>query len=304
MPKKMGEASKRILEYAKLSVRRNKEARRPVEWRWYENAAFAAGFSNVEYDPRRGRPSVVAGSDDESSNPMVMDKIRKYHAKLTAPKPIPDCIPITNDREARKRAEFANSLILHFWESKEYLYADHAAKLNMLIFGNGFWAMQWDTNAGEWVESYEYEGDIPVYETLDIPEVDEFGQPILIDRPMGNEKKTISKFWQSGLPRLRSVHPFNFFPDPHWRHLTKEQCMNYAERRLIPKDIIQTFYPDVDMDGLDTVNIADDTFLYTEADSILGIREPDSLFEKEEMIEVWDFYNSPFIAKPLGLEFE
>ena len=46
-----------VLDYVKKCVRRNQDARKPLEYRWYENAAFAAGFSNTEYDPRTQRPS-------------------------------------------------------------------------------------------------------------------------------------------------------------------------------------------------------------------------------------------------------
>ena len=35
-----------VLYYVKQCVKRNKDARKPLEYRWYENAAFAAGYTN------------------------------------------------------------------------------------------------------------------------------------------------------------------------------------------------------------------------------------------------------------------
>ena len=83
----------KVLDYVKKCVKRNKDARKPLEYRWYENAAFAAGYTSIEYDPRTQRPVTLGGGATESSNPQVQDKLRKYHAKLVSPRMMPECIP-------------------------------------------------------------------------------------------------------------------------------------------------------------------------------------------------------------------
>ena len=292
-----------LLSYVKKSVKRNKDARRPVEARWYENAAFAAGFTSVEYDPRRQRPVAVGGQTDESTNPQVQDKLRKYQAKLIAPRAMPQCVAAKNDRDARRRAEVANALILHFWEKKEFIYADHASKLNMMVFGNGLLATQWNPTSGEWVTEYEYEGGSPVYDTFPDPGLDAEGLPLLIDQPMKQVREARSQSWQSGLPHMRSVHPFNFFPDPQWRHLTTDQCLNYAERKLVPFDLVEHHFPDIDIDKVGYIEAGEDYFLFREVDASFGLRGEDSAFHANRMVEVWDFYHSPIVLPSKGIKY-
>ena len=152
-----------VLDYVKKCVKRNQDARKPLEYRWYENAAFAAGYTNIEYDPRTQRPIAFNSSVVQSSNPQVQDKLRKYHAKLVSPRMMPECIPGSNERDSRKKALVANSLILHFWEKRDTTYAQHAAMMNMMGFGNGIWATQWDPHSGEFVEEIAYADGEPQY---------------------------------------------------------------------------------------------------------------------------------------------
>lgn len=292
-----------LLQYVLKCIKRNKEARKPVEWRWYENAAFAAGFTSIEMDPMTNRPLVGNGSSFESSNPQVQDKLRKYHAKLVAPRAMPECIPARNDRDARKRAEMANSLILHFWEKQEYVYADHASKLNMMVFGNGIWATQWNPRSGEWVTEFQYDESGPLYEQSYEPTLDESGNPVLVDVPLKESRVPKTDTYQTGLPQMRSVHPFNFFPDPQWRHLTVEQCMNYAERKLIPTELMKSQFPDVDMDKVGEVRVAEDYFLFKEVDDVFGYRSDYSFEGETKMAEVFDFYHAPIVLKDHGIDF-
>tara|TARA_R100000278_G_scaffold46215_5_gene40192 strand:- start:245 stop:2317 length:2073 start_codon:yes stop_codon:yes gene_type:complete len=292
-----------VLDYVKKCVKRNKDARKPLEYRWYENAAFAAGFTNIEYDPRTQRPITLGGSGGETSNPQVQDKLRKYHAKLTSPRMMPECIPGSNSRDARKRASVANSLILHFAEKRESIYAKHAGMLNMMIFGNGIWATQWDKDSGEWVEDVEYVNDEPAYSEVQVPALDEDQRPVLIDAPFQTIRELKTVNYQTGLPRLRSVHPFNFFPDPQWRHLTVSQCMNYAERKIIPVDLAELYFPDLDIDKVKKITESDDAFLFREVDSIFGLRDNYNS-SSTEMIEVFDFYHSPVVSTRYGLDYK
>tara|TARA_R100001594_G_scaffold78128_5_gene112680 strand:- start:1758 stop:3836 length:2079 start_codon:yes stop_codon:yes gene_type:complete len=289
-----------VLDYVKKCVQRNKDARKPLEYRWYENAAFAAGYTNIEYDPRTQRPITLGGG--RSSNPQVQDKLRKYHAKLISPRMMPECIPATNDRDARKKSLVANSLILHFWERKDSMYARHAAMMNMMIFGNGIWATQWDPNSGEFVEEIKYSDGVPEYSSLNIPTVNEFNEPSLVDFPFMEEKTLQTVTYQTGLPKVRSVHPFNFFPDPHWRHLTKSQCMNYAERKLIPYDLMEIYFPDIDVSKISKSYEPEDAFLFREVDQTFGLRENNNS-TSQPMVEVWDFYHAPIVATAKGLEY-
>jgi len=293
----------KVLEYVKRCVRRNKEARKPLEWRWYENAAFAAGYSNIDYDPRTARPVVLGGSADDSPSPQVQDKLRKYHAKLVAPRMMPQCIPATNDRDARKRAEVANALILHFWEKREFIYADHAAKMNMMVFGNGLWCTQWNPRSGEWATEFMYDSGEPSFDTYSMPTMDDSGSPLLVDEPFTTVKEPRTTMWQSGLPQIRSVHPFNFFPDPQWRHLTIEQCLNYAERKFMPLDMVEYYFPDVDMDKVQAKEVSEDHFLFREVDQTFGFRHDQGSIENQKMVEVWDFYHSPVVMKGSGLDY-
>tara|TARA_R110002110_G_scaffold328317_2_gene539924 strand:+ start:4932 stop:7031 length:2100 start_codon:yes stop_codon:yes gene_type:complete len=282
-----------LVQYVQKCIRRNREARKPVEWRWYENAAFAAGYTNVEYDPMRMRPVALPMRADDSTNPQIQDKLRKYHAKLIAPRMMPECVPARNDRDSRKRSEVANALILHFWEKMGSIYSDHAAKLNMMVFGNGILAMQWNPDDGEWVTDYEYDKGAPVFTEMDVPQLDEFGQPSLVDMPMSREKTMSTKTWQQGLPKLRSVHPFNFFPDPQWRHLTVDQCMNYAERQIIPLEQLPHLFPDIEMNDVRSMKDPEDSFLFREVDSTFGVRDQMSGMESQKLVEVFDFYHGP-----------
>tara|TARA_R110000751_G_scaffold81098_1_gene163435 strand:- start:1049 stop:3127 length:2079 start_codon:yes stop_codon:yes gene_type:complete len=291
-----------VLDYVKKCVRRNQDARKPLEYRWYENAAFAAGFSNTEYDPRTQRPSSF-GSGGESSNPQVQDKLRKYHAKLISPRMMPECVPGSNSRDSRKRASVANSLILHFSEMRESIYSNHAAMMNMMVFGNGIWSTQWDGHAGEWVEDIEYVNDEPAYSEMEVPSLDENQDPVLVDAPFQTIKELNTVTYQSGLPRIRSVHPFNFFPDPQWRHLTVSQCMNYAERKIIPLDLAELYYPDLDLSKVKKITETEDAFLFREVDSMFGLRN-DSNSSSNEMIEIFDFYHSPVVSKRHGLDYK
>lgn len=291
-----------VLDYVKKCVRRNQDARKPLEYRWYENAAFAAGFSNTEYDPRTQRPSSF-GSGGESSNPQVQDKLRKYHAKLISPRMMPECVPGSNSRDSRKRASVANSLILHFSEMRESIYSNHAAMMNMMVFGNGIWSTQWDGHAGEWVEDIEYVNDEPAYSEMEVPSLDENQDPVLVDAPFQTIKELNTVTYQSGLPRMRSVHPFNFFPDPQWRHLTVSQCMNYAERKIIPLDLAELYYPDLDLSKVKKITDTEDAFLFREVDSMFGLRN-DSNSSSNEMIEIFDFYHSPVVSKRHGLNYK
>jgi hypothetical protein len=290
-----------LVRYVQKCVRRNREARRPIEWRWYENAAFAAGHTNVQYDPRRLRPVVVPSESDISTNPQIQDKLRKYHAKLIAPRMMPECIPARSDRDTRKRTEVANALILHFWEKMEYVYADHASKLNMMVFGNGFVSMQWNPQAGEWATEYQYEGGVPIFDEVAVPALDADGMPLLVDEEMKREKIPRTSSWQSGLPQLRSVHPFNFFPDPQWRHLTVDHCMNYAERRIIPYDMVPHLFPDVDMDRIRPMNSPEDGFLFREMDATFGMRQDVYGTTEQKLVEVFDFYHSPIHVQSDGI---
>lgn len=292
----------KVLDYVKKCVSRNKDARKPLEYRWYENAAFAAGFTNIEYDPRTQRPITMGGSGGQTSNPQVMDKIRKYHAKLTSPRMMPECIPGSNDRDSRKRASVANSLILHFAEKRESIYARHSAMLNMMIFGNGIWSTQWDQHAGEWVEDIEYVNDEPAYSDIEMPSLDEEGNPVIMDAPFQTVRELQTVSYQTGLPRTRSVHPFNFFPDPQWRHLTVSQCVNYAERKIIPLDIAELYFPDLDIDKVRVIDEPEDAFLFREVDSIFGLRE-DYNTTSPKMVEIFDFYHSPVVSKSNGLKY-
>tara|TARA_A100001391_G_scaffold202209_2_gene191189 strand:- start:1537 stop:3660 length:2124 start_codon:yes stop_codon:yes gene_type:complete len=291
----------KVLDYVRRCIKRNQDARKPLEYRWYENAAFAAGYTNIEYDPRSQRPIAFNSSAIESSNPQVQDKLRKYHAKLVSPRMMPECVPGSNERDSRKKATVANSLILHFWDKRDTIYAKHAAMMNMMIFGNGIWATQWDPNAGEFVEEIAYSDGMPEYDSYDVPLVDEFNNPSLVDMPFMEERilKTVS--YQTGLPKIRSVHPFNFFPDPHWRHLNISQCMNYAERKLIPYDLMEIYFPDIDMGTLKPISEPEDAFLFREVDSTFGLRE--SYKAGQKMVEVWDFYHAPIYSKSLGLDY-
>lgn len=292
-----------VLDYVKKCVKRNKDARKPLEYRWYENAAFAAGFTNIEYDPRTQRPITMGGSGGQTSNPQVQDKLRKYHAKLTSPRMMPECIPGSNDRDSRKRASVANSLILHFAEKRESIYARHAAMLNMMIFGNGIWATQWDPHSGEWLEDIQYVNNEPAYKDVQVPALDESGDPVLVDAPFQTVRELDTVYYQTGLPRLRSVHPFNFFPDPQWRHLTVSQCMNYAERKLMPVDIAELYFPDLDIDKLKKITETDDAFLFREVDSVFGLRDNYNS-TSVDMIEVFDFYHAPVVSKRYGLDYK
>tara|TARA_R110000822_G_scaffold243748_1_gene372588 strand:- start:1540 stop:3666 length:2127 start_codon:yes stop_codon:yes gene_type:complete len=291
----------KVLDYVKKCVKRNQDARKPLEYRWYENAAFAAGYTNTEYDPRTQRP--INSGASHSSNPQVMDKLRKYHAKLVSPRMMPECLPGSNERDARKQALVANALILHFWEMKETIYANHSAMMNMMIFGNGIWATQWDPNAGEFVDEIAYIGSSPDYSTLNVPMLDEFNNPSLVDMPFEEEKELKTSSYQTGIPKIRSVHPFNFFPDPHWRHLNVNQCMNYGERKLIPYDLMEIYFPDVDLSKIPSNYEPEDAFLFREADSTFGLREPDGGVS-QKMVEVWDFYHAPIVSKRLGLNYK
>jgi hypothetical protein len=291
----------KVLDYVKKCVKRNQDARKPLEYRWYENAAFAAGYTNIEYDPRTQRPITLGGG--QTSNPQVQDKLRKYHAKLISPRMMPECIPATNDRDARKKALVSNSLILHFWEKKESIYANHAAMMNMMVFGNGIWATQWDPNSGEFVEEISYDNGVPEYSTLNVPDINEFNEPSLVDMPFMEEKTLKTITYQTGLPKIRSVHPFNFFPDPHWRHLTISQCMNYAERKLIPYDLMEIYFPEVDMDKLNRDYEPEDAFLFREVDSTFGLRDSNNS-SSQAMVEVWDFYHAPIVSKANGLDYK
>ena len=289
-----------VLDYVKKCVQRNKDARKPLEYRWYENAAFAAGYTNIEYDPRTQRPITMGGG--QSSNPQVQDKLRKYHAKLISPRMMPECIPATNDRDARKKSLVANSLILHFWERKDSMYARHAAMMNMMVFGNGIWATQWDPNSGEFVEEIKYADGVPEYSSINIPTVNEFNEPSLVDFPFMEENTLQTVTYQTGLPKVRSVHPFNFFPDPHWRHLTTSQCMNYAERKLIPYDLMEIYFPDVDISKISKSYEPEDAFLFREVDQTFGLRETNNNVA-QPMVEVWDFYHAPIVSTAKGLEY-
>ena len=293
----------KVLDYVKKCVKRNKDARKPLEYRWYENAAFAAGYTNIEYDPRTQRPVTLGGGASESSNPQVQDKLRKYHAKLISPRMMPECIPGSNERDARKRADVANSIILHFWEKRETMYAKHSSMMNMMVFGNGFWATQWDPNAGEWAEDIMYNEGQPEYSQLAMPELNEFNQPMLVDMPLQEERTLKTVRYQSGLPKIRSIHPFNFFPDPQWRHLTIDQCMNYAERKLVPVDLVKLYFPDLDIDTVQKIDEPEDAFLFREANATFGMRDP-GLSSPQEMIEVWDFYHAPVLSDKNGLDYK
>tara|TARA_R110000851_G_scaffold282123_4_gene435640 strand:- start:1800 stop:3914 length:2115 start_codon:yes stop_codon:yes gene_type:complete len=293
----------KVLAYVKKCVRRNKDARKPLEYRWYENAAFAAGFTNIEYDPRTQRPTTFGSNSSESSNPQVQDKLRKYHAKLISPRMMPECVPGSNDRDSRKRASVANSLILHFWEKRETMYATHASMLNMMVFGNGILATQWDPNSGEWVKETDYSNSEPQYDTFSTPGVDATNQPMLVDMPFEEERILKTVDYQTGLPRVRSVHPFNFFPDPHWRHLTVNQCMNYAERKMIPIDLASLYFPDLDLDKVSITIDTEDSFLFREVDSTFGLRDANNA-SSQKMLEVWDFYHAPISSKTHGLDYK
>lgn len=298
---KMTNKESEVLDYVKKCVRRNQDSRKPLEYRWYENAAFAAGYTNIEYDPRSQRPTTLGGG--QSSNPQVQDKLRKYHAKLVSPRMMPECVPATNDRDARKKAVVANGLILHFWEKKETIYANHAAMMNMMVFGNGIWATQWDPNSGEFVEEISYMGESPEYSTMNVPGINEFNEPSLVDMPFSEEKTLKTIDYQTGLPNTRSVHPFNFFPDPHWRHLTISQCMNYAERKLVPYDLMEIYFPDVDVSKLPKGYDPEDAFLFREVDEKFGLRDTNSSVS-QPMVEVWDFYHAPIVSSKLGLDYK
>jgi hypothetical protein len=291
-----------VLDYVKKCVKRNQGARKPLEYRWYENAAFAAGYTNIEYDPRTQRPISFNSGAVQSSNPQVQDKLRKYHAKLVSPRMMPECVPGSNERDSRKKAQVANSLILHFWEKRETIYAKHAGMMNMMIFGNGIWASQWDPNAGEFVEEISYSEGTPEYSTLNIPLMNEYNEPSLVDMGFMEEKVLKTIEYQTGLPKIRSVHPFNFFPDPHWRHLTVSQCMNYAERKLIPYELMEIYFPDVDIEKISVTYEPEDAFLFREVDSTFGLRES-SEQGAQKMVEVWDFYHAPIVSKSLGLNY-
>jgi hypothetical protein len=293
----------KVLDYVKKCVKRNQDARKPLEYRWYENAAFAAGYTNIEHDPRTQRPFSMGNPGNHSSNPQVQDKLRKYHAKLTSPRMMPECIPGSNDRDARKRASVANSLILHFAEMRDHVYATHAAMLNMMVFGNGIWSTQWDPNAGEWVEDIEYVNDEPAYSEVQIPGVGEGGEPLLVDAPFQTIRDIQKVYYQSGLPKMRSVHPFNFFPDPQWRHLTVSQCMNYAERKVIPLDLLELHFPDVDLKSVKTIDEPEDAFLFREVDSMFGLRDEQNA-TASQMVEIYDFYHSPVVSSRNGLDYK
>ena len=293
----------KVLDYVKKCVKRNKDARKPLEYRWYENAAFAAGYTSIEYDPRTQRPVTLGGGATESSNPQVQDKLRKYHAKLVSPRMMPECIPGSNERDARKRADVANSIILHFWEKRETIYAKHSSMMNMMVFGNGIWATQWDPNSGEWAEDVLYDQGQPEYDQFPMPELNEFNEPMLVDMPLQEERLLKTVRYQSGLPKIRSIHPFNFFPDPHWRHLTIDQCMNYAERKLVPIDLVKLYFPDLDIDKVQRIEEPEDAFLFREANATFGMRDP-SLSAPQEMVEVWDFYHAPVLSDKNGLDYQ
>ena len=216
---------------------------------------------------------------------------------------MPQCIPATNDRDARKRAEVANALILHFWEKNEFVYADHAAKMNMMVFGNGLWCMQWNPRAGEWASEFVYDSGVPVVDQVSVPAVDESGSPLLVDEPITRVSEPRTALWQSGLPQIRSVHPFNFFPDPQWRHLTLDQCLNYGERKFMPLDMVEYFFPDIDMGSLEAKEVSEDHFLFREADQTFGFRSGQDTMDGQKMVEVWDFYHAPIQAKKLSLDY-
>ena len=175
--------------------------------------------------------------------------------------------------------------------------------MNMMVFGNGIWATQWDPNAGEWAEDVLYNEGQPEYAQYPMPELNEFNEPMLVDMPLEEERLLKTVRYQSGLPKIRSVHPFNFFPDPHWRHLTVDQCMNYAERKLVPIDLVKLYFPDLDIDTVQRIEEPEDAFLFREANATFGMRDP-SLSAPQEMVEVWDFYHAPVLSEKNGLDYQ
>tara|TARA_R100001463_G_scaffold7448_3_gene23461 strand:+ start:71 stop:1489 length:1419 start_codon:yes stop_codon:yes gene_type:complete len=79
--------------------------------------------------------------------------------------------------------------------------------------------------------------------------------------------------------------------------------MNYAERKLIPYDLMEIYFPNVDLSKVSKDYEPEDGFLFREVDQQFGLRDTNGSVS-QPMVEVWDFYHAPVVSKALGLDYK
>lgn len=291
------DVQEKALHYATRCVERNIRARRPREFEWSLNVAYLAGLSDLEPHPVTGRPIPSGKYEKAATNPQVAKIVRAYVSKLVASRPVPQVIPISNSKADRSIAKVSGDLLLHNAEITRRHLTRHAMGVDAAVFGNGIAATQMNMDLSEEIEATDLVLD---FQPRSVGP--EGPDPFLGFEEKVDERRIVIRH---GLPDMRAVSSYDFYPNPAAKELTVDKCQDYAERKLAYKHVIATRF-NVDPDRLSASTALLDTFSYGLVDEIVGFDARRSAFlptRADDMCDVWDFYHAPIVNKALGLNF-
>lgn len=296
---------RRLLDYVVSCLRTAQEARHPREYEWYRNLMYYAGFQDVEPDPITGRPVPMSrmAHNGRTKNPKVRSAVWKYVSKLVAADPIPRVEPRSNNWQDRDVAKVANQLLIYMWERTGAYKVRQAAALDAAIFGNGFIKTQWNLELGDYTEVQTGE------DVFSVPQTDDRGEPVLVDRPMEQVRTPRMMRYRHGMMETSHTPTMDIFPHPAAKDLTPDKCAYYFDRKILLRHQIKARFPNASVDALTAYKRSTDAFLWSDIDTVMGYDFGRYSFDlsggasSNAPVEVWDMYHAPVVDKTSKLDF-
>ena len=131
---------------------------------WTLSLAYYKGYQNLTFNTSNGRIEIPRSAQ----RPLMINRIASFIdarlAKLTKNRPVPRCIPNTNDNADVQAARYADHVLMHLWRKTELESEYESMIVQGLIYGNSFMRVLWNPFAGDYVKK-EMVSDAGVLET-------------------------------------------------------------------------------------------------------------------------------------------
>lgn len=197
-----------MVEVQKLveRVRAGERSKRIHKAQWLLNTLYFKGYQHQSYNEALGIFQDT-GPQQEWRIRLVDNYIRPIGltmaAKLTQNRPTAIVLPATMDSDDRDKARVCQRLLDYVWEENELQPKLYEAVLWAVLTGQGFWAVYWDNNAGNFVETRDAKGKMTTertgFPTVDVVAPFDIGlDPMandVADCEWGYRVRLVSKAW-------------------------------------------------------------------------------------------------------------
>ena len=144
-------------------VRAGERSKRVHKAQWLLNTLYFKGYQHQNYNEALGIFQDV-GPQDSWRVRLVDNYIRPIAltmaAKLTQNRPTAIVLPATMDSDDRDKARVSQRLLEYVWEECELQPKLYEAVLWGVLTGQGFWALYWDNNKGDFQETKDADGKV------------------------------------------------------------------------------------------------------------------------------------------------